>query len=157
MAIFNDLEQALGGPADRDNRFLNQTSGGGPGTSFPGNTGDGVPFRDRTSPARRERQGENAPTRKKRVIEGEKGAKEPRMLRESEKRGSRRSQDVGPQSTSGEGVKPLQQELRKYGKSELRKTLTSIQGSSSDAKVFGSSLTVGEARKVIRDELKRRQ
>jgi hypothetical protein len=171
--FFNELEQALGGPTDpSQNRFLRETSGG---TSFPANTRNKRPRTTRADMTRqRERQG--GKVRERRVLLGEDDAEKPRMLKPSEKRGSRKPAKDGSQSTSsgqvkpkgggaqprfGEdpksGVTPLQEELRKYDKASLRKTLTTIQGQSSDAKVFGSNLTVGEARDVIKKELQRRQ
>jgi hypothetical protein len=149
--FFNELEQALGGPTDpSQNRFLRETSGG---TSFPRDTKDKVPRTSRADMTRqRERQGDQV--RERRVLLGEKDAEEPRMLRKGEKRGKPKTSEPNPQ---GEGIKPLQSELRKYDKASLRKTLDSIQGQSVDAKVFGSSLSVGEAREVIKKELQRRQ
>jgi hypothetical protein len=164
MGIFNQIEDALGGPVDASqNRFLRETSGG---TSFPANTRSRAPSRAQMT-RQRERQG--GQVRDRRVLLGEPGAEEPRMLRESEKRqpkpdkgsGQAKPKGGGAQPRFGEdpksGVTPLQDELRKYDKASLRKTLDSIQGQSLDAKVFGSSLSVGEAREVIKKELQRRQ
>jgi hypothetical protein len=164
MGIFNQIEDALGGPVDASqNRFLRETSGG---TSFPANTRNRAPSRAQMT-RQRERQG--GQVRERRVLLGEDDAEEPRMLKPSEKRqpkpdkgsGQAKPKGGGAQPRFGEdpksGVTPLQDELRKYDKASLRKTLDSIQGQSLDAKVFGSSLTVGEAREVIKKELQRRQ
>ena len=156
MGIIGDFFDELGGDTSQDNRFLNN-SGRDRGTqvSVP-NQDDGVPFRGRTNPAQRTQQGENAPTRKKLILEGEAGTENPDTLRPSERQ-RQQSGKTTAQRTSGEGIKPLQQELKKFDRQDLEETFMQLQGQPGQKKVFGSSLTVAQAKEVIQKELKGRK